>query len=61
MEPDAFESARQFVRSSPYAWAGMLAVLALIYVTASAGTRLAIWLAAWPLRRYGESSQRPSC
>jgi hypothetical protein len=42
MEPDGFESARQFVRSSPYAWGGMLAVLSLIYLTAWAGTRLAI-------------------
>lgn len=52
MEPDTFESARQFVRASPYAWGGMLAILALVYLTAWAGTRLAIWLAAWPLRRY---------
>jgi Zn-dependent protease with chaperone function len=52
MEPNDFEAAAQIVRSSPFTWGGMLAVLALIYVTAWAGTRLAIYLASWPLRRY---------
>ena len=35
-----------------HAWAGLIAVMATLYLLARAGTWLAMWAASWPLRRY---------
>ena len=51
----AFESARQLVRLSPYAWGGLVAILALFYVLARPATSLATTAARLPLRRYRDA------
>ncbi|MFO0891578.1 MAG: M48 family metalloprotease [Isosphaeraceae bacterium] len=40
------------MRSSPYAWAGLLLALATLYAVARLGSGLAMAVASWPLRRY---------
>jgi hypothetical protein len=52
METDGLDAARRFMLWSPYAWGGLLSVLALIYLMARAGTWLATRTALLPLRLY---------
>ena len=52
LEPEDLEAASEIVRWSPSAWAGLIAVMATLYLLARVGTWLATWAASWPLRRY---------
>lgn len=52
MQPEQTEAVRELVRWSPYAWGGLIAVLATIHGVARAGTWLAMAVASWPLSRY---------
>ena len=52
LEPEDLEAASEIVRWSPSAWAGLIAVMATLYLLARAGTWLATWAASYPLQRY---------
>ena len=52
MQPEQADTVRELVRWSPYAWGGLIAVLATIYAIARAGTWLAMAAASLPLWRY---------
>ena len=48
LEPEDLEAASEIVRGSPSAWAGLIAVMATLYLLARAGTWLATWAASIP-------------
>ncbi len=52
MEPDPIAAFREIARTSPYAWGGLVAILASVYLLARAVTWLGIWVALQPWRRF---------
>jgi Zn-dependent protease with chaperone function len=56
LDPQSLEDLRRVVRSSPYAWGGLLASLITIYLMARWGTWLAMTVGLLPLRRLRDDS-----
>jgi Zn-dependent protease with chaperone function len=51
MDPESVE-VWQLLRRSPYAWGGLIAVMATLYIVGRAGTWLSMAVSSWPLHRY---------